>query len=144
MTTKRCRDTNFYASGEKLDSGAAWVVDPESGERFYVVSGRSRVSSGKVHVGSLAAGTRVHFGEDSASVLLNPTRLYGRRGRVPTALAEADRRRVVKISSRLALLLRHGARKAGLAMDNAGWAQREEVLAMLGCSEEDLTCAILY
>ena len=142
--TKRCRDTNFYAGGEKCFSGQAWVVDPERGERLYVVSGRSKVSKGRVHVGSLTAGTRIYYSEDAAGVLLDPSRLYGRKGRTPAVLNEADRRRAVRASMRLSWYLRHGAREAGLAMDEAGWVRKDDLLPHLKCSEEAFQLALLH
>ena len=39
-----------------------------------------------------------------------------------------DSKRLTKKSKQLSKLLRHGARRAGLTMDTAGWTQLEAVL----------------
>ncbi|MCS6898497.1 MAG: RNA 2'-phosphotransferase [Myxococcales bacterium] len=49
---------------------------------------------------------------------------------------------VSETSKKLSWLLRHGAGKAGLSMDEAGWAPVEEVLAKLQISRELLVQAV--
>lgn len=50
----------------------------------------------------------------------------------------ADSKRFVRTSKKLSWLLRHGANEAGLAMDPAGWAAIDDVLAMLRISRPAL------
>jgi putative RNA 2'-phosphotransferase len=50
--------------------------------------------------------------------------------------------RVGRRSRRLSWLLRHGAGQAGLAMDAAGWAQIDQVMAALGIDRAQLDEAV--
>ncbi|HMK95930.1 MAG TPA: RNA 2'-phosphotransferase [Acidimicrobiales bacterium] len=48
----------------------------------------------------------------------------------------------VALSKRLSWLLRHGAGEAGLPMDQAGWSQVNDVLAVLGITKAQLDLAV--
>ena len=48
----------------------------------------------------------------------------------------------VALSKKLSWLLRHGAGEAGLAMDQAGWAEVGDVLAVLGMTRAQLDLAV--
>lgn len=142
--SKRGRDTNYYVGGVYTPSGKAWVVVPGSGERLFVVSGLSRVGPGKVHVASLATGTRI-YAEGGGSALLDPGRLYGRRGRKGRGKLDRDAARVmVRRSSSVSRLLRHGGFEATLDMDEAGWVHRSEVARVLGYSDAEIDEILLY
>ena len=49
---------------------------------------------------------------------------------------------LVALSKRLSWLLRHGANEAGLAMDEAGWSEVDEVLAVLAVTRTELDLAV--
>lgn len=49
---------------------------------------------------------------------------------------------LVALSKRLSWLLRHGANEAGLAMDEAGWSEVDDVLGVLGVTRAELDLAV--
>jgi putative RNA 2'-phosphotransferase len=51
---------------------------------------------------------------------------------------------MVALSKRLSWLLRHGAGEAGLAMDQAGWSDIEDVLQLLAITRVELDLAVSH
>ncbi len=49
---------------------------------------------------------------------------------------------LVALSKRLSWLLRHGANESGLAMDEAGWSEVDDVLQVLGVTRAELDLAV--
>ncbi len=49
---------------------------------------------------------------------------------------------LVALSKRLSWLLRHGANESGLAMDQAGWSEIDDVLAVLAITRSELDLAV--
>jgi putative RNA 2'-phosphotransferase len=49
---------------------------------------------------------------------------------------------ITRLSHRLSMLLRHGANEAGIAMDAAGWARIDDVVAWARCTREMLDVVV--
>jgi putative RNA 2'-phosphotransferase len=59
-------------------------------------------------------------------------------------LSAAEERVVVRRSTKISTLLRHGAAEEGLAMDAAGWVDKSEVTRILGYDGAEIDEALLH
>jgi putative RNA 2'-phosphotransferase len=57
-------------------------------------------------------------------------------------VGQASNTDAVRLSKRLSWLLRHGAGEAGLPMDQAGWSEIDDVVAILGITRAQLDQAV--